>query len=106
MATKKITKKETKVESKNSNSVIKSPRITEKAAYGSEKGVYTFNVAKNATKNEIKKAIKLMYNVVPVRVNITIVKEKTVFVKGRKGVKQGGKKAVVYLKAGEKIAFA
>ena len=86
--------------------LIKSPRITEKSALDAERGVYTFNVAPNANKNEIKKAIKLVYNVAPVRVSITQIANKTVTRRGITSVKQGGKKAVVHLKKGDKIIFA
>lgn len=85
--------------------LIKGPRITEKAAIGAEKGVYTFNVASNANKNEIKKAIKLIYGLTPERVAVIQIKEKEIVRRGRKGTKKGGKKAVVYMKKGDKIAF-
>lgn len=86
--------------------LIKGARITEKAAIGAEKGIYTFNVATSATKNEIKKAIKLIYGVNPVRIAITQITDKKVFRRGKIGTKSGGKKAVVYLKKGDKIAIA
>jgi len=85
--------------------LIKGPRITEKAAMFADKGMYTFNVMPSANKIEIKKAMKLLYNVNPVKVAIIQVAEKNVFIRGKKGVKQGGKKAVVYLKKGDKIEF-
>ncbi len=106
MATVKKTKKDTTETPKAVKSVILGARITEKAALGVEKNRYTFNVAATANKSEIVKAIKAQYKVTPVKVNITLRKEKKVFIRGKKGVKQGGKKAVVYLKAGDKIAFA
>lgn len=81
-------------------------RITEKSAILAEKGVYTFNVAKVANKNEVKKAIKVVYGVEPLRVTITQIAKKTVTRRGITSVKQGGKKAVVYLKKGDKITFA
>lgn len=105
MATKKTTKKEEKVK-KEKNPIIKNPRITEKAALSSERGVYTFDVATSTNKSEIKKAIKTLYKVDPIKVNIVTIKPKRVFVRGNKGVKSGGKKAVVYLKKGDKITFA
>jgi large subunit ribosomal protein L23 len=110
MATTKI-KKNTKEEVKaNTNvvvkkSLIRGPRITEKGAMGAEKGIYTFNVEKNATKSELKKVIKAMYKVTPVKIAITQITAKSVFIRGKKGTKQGGKKAVVYLKKGDKIEF-
>lgn len=86
--------------------LIKGARITEKSAIGAEKGIYTFNVDNSANKSEIKKAIKMLYNVMPLKVNIVQITEKVVLRRGVMGVKQGGKKAVVYLKKGDKIAIA
>lgn len=86
--------------------IIKNPRITEKASDAYEKNVYTFDVFSTATKNEIKKAIFTLYKVNPIKVNILQVPKKSVVSRrGVKGVKQGGKKAVVYLKKGDKIEF-
>jgi len=111
MATTKTTKKDAivsndkAVETPKKASVILGARITEKAATGAEKGRYTFNVDPSTNKSEIAKAIKAQYKVTPVKINITLRKEKQVFLRGKKGVKQGGKKAVVYLKKGDKIEF-
>ena len=86
--------------------LIKSPRVTEKSAIYAEHNVYTFNVAPNANKNEIKKAIQFVYGVTPVNVAMTKIAEKTVTRRGITSIKQGGKKAVVHLKKGDKIIFA
>jgi len=83
--------------------IITSPRVTEKAALAQDKGVYVFNVADDATKNEVKKQIKEIYKVDPVKINMARNAKKQVFVRGRKGTKQGVKKAYVYLKDGDKI---
>jgi large subunit ribosomal protein L23 len=83
--------------------LIKKPRITEKASFHAEQNVYTFDVMPSANKTEIKKAIFQLYKVKPVKVNILMVPSKQVFSKGKKGTKSGGKKALVYLKAGDKI---
>lgn len=106
--TKKNTKDVAEVDTKKAKThpLIKGARITEKAALGAERGVYTFNVTDNATKNEIKKAIKLVYGVSPERVSTTKITSKTVIRRGKIGTKKGGKKAVVYLKKGDKIAIA
>ena len=85
--------------------IIKNPRVTEKASFNAEKNVYTFDVFQNANKSEIKKAIFALYKVKPVKVNILKVKEKQVVSRGVKGVKSGGKKALVYLKKEDKIEF-
>ncbi len=111
MAT-KTTKKEKAVEAKNDDKavkthpMIKGVRITEKSAIASDKGAYTFNVAVNANKNEIKKAIKMLYGVTPVKVTVAQITSKTVVRRGVEGTKQRGKKAVVTLKKGDKITFA
>ena len=85
--------------------IIKNPRITEKASSAMEKNIYIFDVAESANKMEIKKAIFLLYKVQPTKVNILKIPRKNIFVRGKKGVKNGGKKALVYLKAGDKIEF-
>jgi large subunit ribosomal protein L23 len=107
----KITKKNKKEDvdekkKEKTHPMIKGPRITEKSAISAEKNVYTFNVAQNANKNEIKKAIKFIYGVTPINVAVTQIAKKTVTRRGITSVKQGGKKAVVYLKKGDKIIFA
>ena len=85
--------------------IIKNPRITEKASFHAEQNVYTFDVTENANKTEIKKAIFSLYKVHPVKVNILRVQDKQVMSRGKKGVKSGGKKALVYLKKEDKIEF-
>ena len=83
--------------------VIRSPRITEKASRVAEKNVYIFNVASTATKKNVSNAVEIRYNVQPKHVRIVPVKEKKVLSRGKQGVRSGGKKAYVYLAAGETI---
>ncbi|MCF7833706.1 MAG: 50S ribosomal protein L23 [Candidatus Pacebacteria bacterium] len=85
--------------------IIKNPRITEKAADASARNAYVFDVTASANKTEIRKAILEVYKVKPIRINILAVPSKQIFAKGRKGVKSGGRKAIVYLKEGDKIEF-
>lgn len=93
-------------ESINGSTYLKRPRLTEKAGISAEKmNVYTFEVRQDATKTGVKKAITEMYKVNPVKVNIVNLPAKKVFARGRRGVKSGLKKALVYLKAGDKIEF-
>lgn len=114
-------KKETKKESKevvekvdvstalptdfNISSVIIRPRITEKAVGKSEQNVYTFVVKQNATKFQIREAVKALYNVTPVRVNTVTKKPAERMVGSRNRTKHvaGMKKAYVYLKKGDTI---
>jgi large subunit ribosomal protein L23 len=83
--------------------IILKPRITEKANFVAEKNVYTFEVASTATKKQIAEAVKAFYNFTPLKVNVVKNPSKEVFIRGKKGVKSGVKKAYVYLKAGDKI---
>ncbi len=87
----------------NASILIKNPRITEKASMFAEQNVYTFDVAAGANKTEIKKAIFALYKVKPSRVNVLPVPKKNIISKGKAGVKSGGRKAVIYLKEGDKI---
>jgi large subunit ribosomal protein L23 len=111
MAIFKKTKKEVKAKSgvvakgdgKFDSSALVRPRITEKAAILAEKGTYVFEVAKDTNKIEIAKAIEAIYHVKPVRVNIVNLPDTRVFVRNKKGVKAGIRKALVTLKKGDKI---
>ncbi len=84
--------------------IIKNPRVTEKVSNLMERNVYTFDVVTSANKTQVAKAIFTLYKVKPVKVNILKVKEKQVFMRGKEGVKKGGKKALVYLKKEDKIS--
>lgn len=88
--------------------VIISPRITEKSAKQSEDNVYTFEINARANKNQVSQAIVAYYKVTPVK--IAIVNVPTKYAKnwksGRVQMKKPGmKKALVYVKKGETIAF-
>jgi large subunit ribosomal protein L23 len=86
--------------------IVKSVRLTEKATALSEKhNQYVLKVAPSATKQEIKHAVKILFQKTAVRVNTMQVAGKQ---KRRLGGQQMGqrpdwKKAIVTLKAGEKI---
>lgn len=87
----------------NFTKIIKNPRVTEKASLVYENNIYTFDIGDKVNKTEIKKAIFTLYKVKPVKVNIVHTPNKEKIVRGKKGVKQGGKKAYVYLKKEDKI---
>lgn len=86
-------------------SIIIRPRITEKSGILSQNGVYTFEVTKNANKATVAKAFAALYKVRPVKVAVMNTSEKRVFVRGKRGVVSGIRKAVVTVKKGEKIEF-
>ena len=88
-------------------SAIISPRLTEKTAILSEtRGVYAFNVERDATKKSVIAAVKAQYKVTPESVRLAAVPGQTVFFRGRRGKQRAGRKAYVYLKKGDKISFA
>jgi len=94
----------------NKNRIIlrlKRPHVTEKASLKStsENNAYTFLIEKGANKHDIAFLIKEIYKVQPRKVNIINLPEKKVFSRGKRGVKPGKRKAVVYLKKGDKIDF-
>lgn len=81
--------------------LLKKPIVTEKTSNMSlQKNVYVFEVSLDATKIDIKKAIKELYWVEVANVNIVNTREKVRF--GRKGGlqvrKRSSKKAYVTLK--------
>ncbi|MBI2047839.1 MAG: 50S ribosomal protein L23 [Parcubacteria group bacterium] len=81
------------------------PRITEKASTQSGGNSYTFEVARHANKIQIKQAIKEVYNVEPVKVNVISMKPKQKIVRNTLGKTSSYKKAVVFLKDGDTIEF-
>ncbi|KND48596.1 MAG: ribosomal protein L23 [Parcubacteria bacterium C7867-005] len=88
----------------NNTTVLKRPRITEKAALKADSmNVYTFEVNKDATKKQVIASIKDAYKVTPKSVRLLAIPRKEVFRRGKSGVTGGGKKAYVYLKKGDKI---
>jgi large subunit ribosomal protein L23 len=90
----------------NMGTILKGPRITEKASRVAEQNVYVFNIAKDASKKAVAFAINAQYNVQPLRVRVATIKAKKVFSRGKKGMVGGGKKAYIYLKQGQTIQLA
>ncbi|MEN9852537.1 MAG: ribosomal subunit protein large subunit ribosomal protein [Candidatus Parcubacteria bacterium] len=87
--------------------LIQKVRITEKAGIlNGAINAYTFNVEGNANKTELKKQIELTYKVKPLAINVMNTPKKKVFIRGKWGVKGGGKKVVVFLKKGDSINLA
>lgn len=84
-------------------SVIKNPRITEKASMLAEFNAYTFDINPKSNKREVSKAIQSMYKVTPLKIRIITIKAKDVARRGTRGKTAGGKKAMVYLKKEDKI---
>jgi large subunit ribosomal protein L23 len=83
--------------------VIVSPAITEKSTMASEQNQVVFNVARKATKPEIKAAVEALFSVKVTGVNTLIRKGKTKRFRGTVGQQSDVKKAIVTLADGQSI---
>lgn len=84
--------------------MILKPLITEKSTHLSSKGQYCFEVAKDANKTEIGKAIASFYNVKVDEVKTQNRRGKIKRHRRIAGRRKNTKKAIVILEKGEKIA--
>ncbi|HWU60749.1 large subunit ribosomal protein L23 [Rhizobium aquaticum] len=83
--------------------VIRTPVITEKSTLVSEQNQVVFNVAKDASKPEIKAAVEALFGVKVKAVNTLVRKGKTKRFRGFAGKQSDVKKAVVTLVDGQSI---
>ena len=86
--------------------VIVAPAITEKSTMASEHNQVVFNVARKATKPEIKAAIESLFGVKVTAVNTLVRKGKVKRFRGTRGRQSDVKKAVVTLAEGQSIDVA
>ena len=86
--------------------VIVSPAITEKSTMASEQNQVVFNVAKKATKPEIKAAVEALFSVKVTAVNTHVRKGKLKRFRGTVGRQSDVKKAIVTLADGQSIDVA
>lgn len=92
-----------KEDTKEAHRVLVRPIISEKAADLSADGQYVFEVFPQATKPEIRKAVKNVYGVLPVKVRIINASGKEVRFGRNIGKLKNKKKTIVTLKKGDKI---
>ncbi len=87
--------------------ILVRPRITEKAANMTSTNVYTFDIGAGATKQEVAEAVKAIYKVTPVKVNVVNTPAKRVQMRKKRGFGKTAatRKAYVFLKKGEEIQF-
>ena len=88
---------------KDPREIIIRPIITEHSYDMMEANTYTFEVAKSANKIEIAQAVEKIFNVHVVKVNTLNVKAKPKRLRWVAGETRTWKKAMVTVKAGEKI---
>jgi large subunit ribosomal protein L23 len=102
---------ETKVFSKvggiDLSMVLREPRITEKASMLAESGKYVFDVHSSATKPLVAQAVIAKFGVTPEKIRMIniAVKRKQSRMTGVTHTSRGGRKAIVFLKKGDKIEF-
>jgi len=83
--------------------ILKTPQVTEKATDLVKKNQYVFKVYSRANKNEVKKAIESVYGVDVISVRVINVPAKRRRLGRQRGWRKGYKKAIVKIKAGQKI---
>lgn len=84
--------------------VIRAPRISEKTARLQElSNQYVFEVAKDATKADVKQAVESLFNVKVEAVNVVNVKGKSKAFRFRAGRRADMRKAYVRLAEGQTI---
>ena len=83
--------------------IIKKPVITERSMMGAQDNKYTFEVARDANKYQIKDAVEELFNVKVTSVNTINVKPKTKRVRYVAGKTRQWKKAIVTLAEGDSI---
>ena len=87
----------------NPADVLIAPVVSEKSYSGLADRKYTFKVHKDAHKTQVRQAVEELFEVKVERVNIVKVQPKPKRRGLNRGTKPGWKKAIVRLKAGDKI---
>lgn len=90
---------------RNPHDVLVKPVVTEKSMGLMEDNKYSFYVDKNANKIEIKYAVEHLFKVKVTGVRTMTVKGKNKKVRAIEGKTSDRKKAIVTLKAGDKITI-
>lgn len=85
--------------------LLLSPVVTEKATSLGQYGKYVFAVPTSANRIEIAKAVQIIYGVTPIKVNIINTSGKDVRYGRTDGRTKDWKKAIVTLKEGQKIVL-
>ncbi len=85
--------------------VLRRPLITEKSTSLQTEGKYAFEVAREATKPQVKQAVEKAFKVGVTTINIMHVPGKRRRAGRRQIARPSWKKAIVTLKAGDKIEF-
>ena len=87
----------------NPHEVIIAPIVSEKSHDAIQANKYTFRVMRKATKTEIQRALKQLFNVNVIKVNIINVKRKRRTMGKYVGTTSAWRKAVITLPKNQKI---
>ena len=105
MAEKKVQKK--LVARAETYDVLRRPIVSEKAAKLSESNGVVFEVTMSATKEDVAKAVEILFGIKPTKINIVITKGKVKTFRGRStGTQRKVKKAYVSLPKDAKLDLA
>ena len=83
--------------------VLRAPKVSEKTARLAESNQYVFEVAKTATKADVKAAIEHLFNVKVLAVNVANIKGKSKAFRQRAGRRSDKRKAYVRLAEGQTL---
>ena len=83
--------------------VLRAPKVSEKTARLAESNQYVFEVAKTATKGDVKAAIEHLFNVKVLAVNVANIKGKSKSFRFRAGRRSDKRKAYVRLAEGQTL---
>ena len=107
MAEKKVSAEKKIVATAGIYDILRRPIISEKAAKLSENNGVAFEVAANATKEDVAKAVEILFGIKPTKINIVITKGKVKTFRGRStGTQRKVKKAYVSLPKDAKLDLA
>ena len=84
-------------------SVLRAPKVSEKTARLAESNQYVFEIAKTATKDDVKAAVEHLFNVKVLAVNVANIKGKSKSFRFRAGRRSDKRKAYVRLAEGQTL---
>lgn len=87
------------------HTVLLSPIVSEKSTVQEVSHAYTFLVAKNANKTQIRRAIEEVYGIKPLKIRTILVEGKVTGFGRRAGRRNAYKKAIVTTKKDQKLAI-
>lgn len=97
--------KESVVKSDFSARILLRPLVSEKSTHVESEKKYTFFVSPTATKVDVKRAVKEVYGVLPLKVNMIVGEGKTKQLGRIRGKRNNSKKAIVTIAKDKNLAI-